>query len=78
MNCPRQGGRQRDASATRDLLVFRGNIPGKPQVLMVYLGGGKHYKQVITNIANSGYKGFTLEKTVNAGLATTFLADMAV
>jgi cyclohexanone monooxygenase len=54
------------------------NIPGKPQVFMVYLGGGKHYKQVITDIANSGYKGFTLERSVKTGSATAIHADTVV
>jgi cyclohexanone monooxygenase len=54
------------------------NIPGKPQVFMVYLGGGKHYKQVITDIATSGYKGFTLEPSVDTGAATRRQADIAV
>jgi hypothetical protein len=30
------------------------NIPGKPRVFMVYLGGGKHYKDVISRCANNG------------------------
>jgi cyclohexanone monooxygenase len=54
------------------------NIPGKPQVFMVYLGGGKHYKQIITDIATSGYKGFTLEPSVATGTATRRQADIAV
>lgn len=36
------------------------NIPGKPRVFMVYLGGGKHYKEVISRCAAEGYAGFTL------------------
>ncbi|MGD9602916.1 MAG: flavin-containing monooxygenase [Gammaproteobacteria bacterium] len=36
------------------------NIPGKPRVFMVYLGGGKHYREVIGNAAAAGYRGFTL------------------
>ncbi|ANB73723.1 cyclohexanone monooxygenase [Paraburkholderia phytofirmans OLGA172] len=38
------------------------NIPGKPRVFMVYLGGGKHYKDVISTIAHNGYTGFTLDR----------------
>ncbi|MBS0355946.1 MAG: NAD(P)/FAD-dependent oxidoreductase [Proteobacteria bacterium] len=37
------------------------NIPGKPRVFMVYLGGGKHYKEVISRSAAEGYAGFTLK-----------------
>jgi cyclohexanone monooxygenase len=40
------------------------NIPGKPRVFMVYLGGGKHYKEIITDSAAKGYAGFTLRKAV--------------
>lgn len=36
------------------------NIPGKPRVFMVYLGGGKHYKEVISRCAAEDYAGFTL------------------
>ncbi|MCW8277806.1 NAD(P)/FAD-dependent oxidoreductase [Pseudomonas sp. PCH199] len=45
------------------------NIPGKPQVFMVYLGGGKHYKQVITEMADKGYAGFKLEQAAVADSA---------
>ena len=38
------------------------NIPGKPRVFLVYLGGGKQYKQIITDAATKGYEGFTLQK----------------
>lgn len=41
------------------------NIPGKPRVFMVYLGGGKHYKEIITESAAKGYAGFTLTKAVS-------------
>ena len=36
------------------------NIPGKPRVLMVYLGGGKRYKLECDEVALNGYQGFTL------------------
>jgi hypothetical protein len=46
---------------------------------MLYaLGHGRRNKQVITDISTSSYKGFTLEKSVDAGLATLRQADMAV
>ena len=38
------------------------NIPGKPRVFMVYLGGGKEYKRIISECADNAYAGFTLEK----------------
>ena len=34
------------------------NIPGKPRVFMVYLGGGKHYKDIIDGVAEHDYEGF--------------------
>ncbi|WP_123630812.1 flavin-containing monooxygenase [Salinisphaera orenii] len=37
------------------------NIPGKPQIFMVYLGGGPRYQEIIENSARNGYKGFLLE-----------------
>ncbi len=36
------------------------NIPGKPRVFMVYLGGAKRYKQVCDEVAAKGYEGFEL------------------
>ena len=38
------------------------NIPGKPRVFMVYLGGGKEYKEIISECADKAYAGFKLEK----------------
>ena len=38
------------------------NIPGKPRVFMVYLGGGKEYKRIISECADKAYAGFRLEK----------------
>jgi len=37
------------------------NIPGKPRVFLVYLGGGKQYKDIITKSALEGYSGFSLK-----------------
>lgn len=34
------------------------NIPGKPRLFLVYLGGGKKYKDIITNVAMDDYRGF--------------------
>jgi len=45
------------------------NIPGKPRVFMVYLGGGKHYKDVISRCAAEGYAGFTLTPVAADALA---------
>jgi len=38
------------------------NIPGKPRAFMVYVAGGPAYKQVITDIADDGYKGYNFIK----------------
>lgn len=39
------------------------NIPGKPRVFMVYLGGGKNYKAIIAESAAKGYAGFVMERS---------------
>ena len=36
------------------------NIPGKPRVFMPYAGGMVRYRQICTQVAASGYEGFTL------------------
>jgi cation diffusion facilitator CzcD-associated flavoprotein CzcO len=36
------------------------NIPGKPRVFMPYAGGMVRYRQICTQVAASGYDGFTL------------------
>ncbi|QNG20154.1 NAD(P)/FAD-dependent oxidoreductase [Rhodococcus triatomae] len=36
------------------------NIPGKPRVFMLYLGGFGNYGRICTDVAEAGYKGFTL------------------
>lgn len=38
------------------------NIPGKPRLFMVYLGGGKEYKRIITESAEKSYSGFVLHR----------------
>lgn len=39
------------------------NIKGKPRVFMVYLGGGKLYKEICEDVVAKGYEGFTLTAT---------------
>ncbi|MNZ92434.1 Phenylacetone monooxygenase [compost metagenome] len=51
------------------------NIPGKPRVFMVYLGGGKRYKETIDQIAANGYEGFTLSST--SGATTAKVAELS-
>lgn len=36
------------------------NIPGRPRVFMPFLGGFGAYRDIITEVAESGYKGFTI------------------
>ncbi|MBM4728243.1 cyclohexanone monooxygenase [Prescottella equi] len=36
------------------------NIPGRPRVFMPFLGGFAGYRQIITEVADSGYKGFAI------------------
>jgi len=37
------------------------NIPGKPRMFMVYLGGAPRYRKICNDIAANGYKGFVLD-----------------
>jgi cyclohexanone monooxygenase len=39
-----------------------GNIPGKPRAFMIYLGGGREYRKIISDCAADEYPGFLLEK----------------
>jgi hypothetical protein len=36
------------------------NVPGKPRVFTLYLGGVGHYRDVCDRVANEGYAGFAL------------------
>ncbi|CAM2999511.1 NAD(P)/FAD-dependent oxidoreductase [Prescottella defluvii] len=36
------------------------NIPGRPRVFMAFLGGLAVYRRIIAEVAESGYKGFTI------------------
>ncbi|WP_430334111.1 flavin-containing monooxygenase [Rhodococcus sp. ACT016] len=36
------------------------NIPGRPRVFMPFLGGFSAYRDIITEVAESGYKGFAI------------------
>ncbi len=36
------------------------NVPGKPRVFMPYAGGMARYRDICTNVASQGYKGFAL------------------
>lgn len=36
------------------------NIPGRPRVFMPFLGGFSAYREIITEVATSGYKGFAI------------------
>lgn len=39
------------------------NIPGKPRLFMIYMGGGKRYKHECDEVALNGYRGFKLKRT---------------
>ncbi|WP_101947471.1 NAD(P)/FAD-dependent oxidoreductase [Mycobacterium sp. 3519A] len=39
------------------------NVPGKPRGFMLFLGGFATYNDICAEVANAGYKGFTLIKT---------------
>jgi cyclohexanone monooxygenase len=36
------------------------NIPGKPRVCMVYLGGASVYRGICADVVTNGYEGFSL------------------
>ncbi len=39
------------------------NVPGKPRVFMLFIGGFATYLDICAEVADAGYKGFTLLKT---------------
>ena len=45
---------------TADSWYMGSNVPGKPRVFMAYIGGVGPYADMITEIANEGYRGFAL------------------
>ena len=42
------------------------NVPGKPHVCMIYVGGAPEYRKICTDIAADGYRGFTLASASQA------------
>jgi hypothetical protein len=38
------------------------NVPGKPRVFMLFIGGFAMYNDICTEAADAGYKGFNLIK----------------
>jgi hypothetical protein len=36
------------------------NVPGKPRVFMPYAGGMARYRDICTDVARAGYRGFAL------------------
>jgi len=45
---------------------YRGaNVPGKPQIFMPYLGGFGNYRKKCEDVAQAGYEGFVLTKSVS-------------
>jgi cyclohexanone monooxygenase len=38
-------------------------VPGKPRVFMLFLGGFSVYNDICAEVAEAGYKGFTLIKS---------------
>jgi cyclohexanone monooxygenase len=39
------------------------NVPGKPRVFMLFVGGFAVYNDICAEVAGAGYKGFHLIKT---------------
>ena len=50
------------------------NIPGKPRVMMLYLGGFGAYKDFTVKVAEEGYRGFEFGKPAGANDAASQLA----
>ena len=40
------------------------NIPGKPRICMIYLGGASAYRKICADVEDNGYTGFALDRTV--------------
>jgi hypothetical protein len=40
------------------------NVPGKPRGFMLFVGGFATYNDICTEVADAGYRGFDLVKTV--------------
>jgi len=45
---------------TTDSWYLGANIPGKPRVFMVFLAGGKRYKEICDEVVADNYRGFAL------------------
>jgi cation diffusion facilitator CzcD-associated flavoprotein CzcO len=43
------------------------NVPGKPRVFMLFVGGFGVYNDICAEVANAGYKGFVLMKAPDGG-----------
>jgi cyclohexanone monooxygenase len=42
------------------------NVPGKPRVFMLFVGGFAVYNDICADVADAGYKGFTLLKATES------------
>lgn len=47
------------------------NVPGKPRVFMVYLGGAPGYRDIRADVVAKGYPGFAFDGVAPAGVAAT-------
>jgi len=47
------------------------NIPGKPRVCMLYLGGASAYRKICADVEAKDYEGFSLGRTAAKLVATT-------
>lgn len=43
------------------------NVPGKPRVFAIYIGGFANYRQICFDVARDGYRGFHLSNTSGPG-----------
>jgi cyclohexanone monooxygenase len=53
------------------------NVPGKPQVVLVFLGGVVTYEQICDGIASAGYPGFTRTALTGASAPTPHLVSIS-
>jgi hypothetical protein len=49
------------AALAGDIGVLGANVPGKPRVCMVYLGGAPAYRQICAEVVSKDYAGFALD-----------------
>ena len=70
----RHGGPTRRCSPRPNSWYMGANVPGKPRVFMLFIGGFAVYNDICAEVADAGYKGFDLRQ----GAVMTGLLDKVV